>query len=134
MMQESKRQKQVAALINEELSAIFRKLGLNVMDNGMISISSVKVTPDLLEARIYLSFYNLPDAQLMLEKVREKHREIQRELVSKIGKQLRRMPELQYYYDDTLDYVFKMESLFGEIKKQETERNEKGSSNKQQSS
>ena len=47
-MEETKRQKQVAALLNEELSDIFRRLGLNVIHNGMISIASVKVTPDLL--------------------------------------------------------------------------------------
>lgn len=127
-MEESKRQKQVAALLNEELSDIFRRLGLNVIDNGMISIASVKVTPDLLEARIYLSFYNIPDTASMLGKVKEKRREIQRELVARIGKQLRRMPDLQYFVDDTLDYVFKMESLFNEIKKQEGQQEEqKGS-------
>ena len=118
-MQETKRQKQIAALLNEELSGIFRKVGLNVLQNGMISISSVKVTPDLLEARVYLSLYNLPDAKAILDLVKEKRREIQRELVQRVGKQLRRMPELHYYHDDTLDYVFKMENLFDEIRKQD---------------
>ena len=52
-MEEKKRQKQVSGVINEELSDIFQRLGLNMIDGGMISISSVKITPDLLEARIY---------------------------------------------------------------------------------
>lgn len=116
-MEESKRQKQVAALLNEELSDIFRRLGLNVIHNGMISIASVKVTPDLLEARIYLSFFQIEDQAAMLQNIKDRNWEIKRELAARVGKQLRRMPELQYFIDDTLDYVFKMEKLFSEIQK-----------------
>jgi ribosome-binding factor A len=54
-MTEGKRQKQVAIEISKELNDIFLKMGLNMMDGGMVSISSVKITPDLYEARIYLS-------------------------------------------------------------------------------
>ena len=75
-MEETKRQKQVAALLNEELSDIFRRLGLNVIQNGMISISSVKVTPDLLEVRVYLSFFQIEDTQAMMQKVKDNAWEI----------------------------------------------------------
>ena len=51
-MQEGKRQKQIGGLIQEEMTGIFQRLGMNMMDGGMVSISSVKITPDLLEARI----------------------------------------------------------------------------------
>ena len=110
-MEESKRQKQVAGLLNEELNDIFRRVGLNMVDGGMISISNVKVTPDLLEARVYLSFFQIPDTAAMMKKVNEKAWEIKRELTARVGKQLRRMPELQFFQDDTLEYVFKMEQL-----------------------
>ena len=50
-MQEGKRQKQIGGLLFEEISHIFQRLGLNMIDGGMVSLSSVKVTPDLLEAR-----------------------------------------------------------------------------------
>jgi ribosome-binding factor A len=114
-MEESKRQKQVAGLLNEELNTIFRKLGLNIVEGGMISISGVKVTPDLLEARVYLSFFQVPDAASMLKKVKDKNWEIKKELAAQVGKQLRRMPELQYFHDVTLDYVYKMEELFKDV-------------------
>jgi ribosome-binding factor A len=55
-MLEGKRQKQVAGLLNKELNEIFQRMGLNMMDGGMVSISGVKITPDLFDARIYLSF------------------------------------------------------------------------------
>jgi len=115
-MQEGKRQKQVGSLLNEELNSIFQRLGLSMIDGGMVSISSVKITPDLLEARIYLSFFQVKDAQESLKKIEERAWEIKRELTSRVAKQLRRMPELRFYHDDTLDHVFKMEELFKKIK------------------
>lgn len=114
-MVEGKRQKQVAGVINEELNDIFRRMGLNIMDGGMVSISSVKVTPDLLEARIYLSFFQVADAAATMKKVEDRQHEIKRELAARIKNQLRRVPELRFYADDTLENVFKMEELFKQL-------------------
>ena len=115
MMQEGKRQKQIAGLLFEEISHIFQRLGLNMADGGMVSLSSVKVTPDLLEARVYLSFFQVKDQQAVLKKIQERSWEIKKELTTKVGKQLRRMPVLQFFLDDTLEHVFKMEELFKKI-------------------
>ena len=117
-MLEGKRQKQVAGVIHEEMSVIFQKLGLSMLDGGLVSISSVKVTPDLLEARIYLSVFQAKDNEAVLKKVEEKAYEIKRELASKVKHQLRRMPEIKYFLDDTLDQVFKMEELFKKIEEE----------------
>jgi ribosome-binding factor A len=114
-MQEGKRQRQVAGLLHEELSDIFQRMGLNIVDGSMISISSVKVTPDLLEARIYLSIFKAKDAKALLKKVEDRAWEIKKELTGRVGKQLRRMPELKFFLDDTLDHVFKMEEIFKKI-------------------
>jgi ribosome-binding factor A len=118
-MIEGKRQKQVATVLQEELNNIFRKLGLNMFNGGMVSISSVKVTSDLLEARIYLSVFQVADVKDTLKKIEARAWEIKKELTNKIGKSLRRMPVMHYYLDDTLDYVFKMEELFKQIKTEE---------------
>jgi len=114
-MQEGKRQKQVGSLLNEELNLVFQRLGLGMIDGGMVSISSVKLTPDLLEARVYLSLFQVKDADSTLKKIEERGWEIKRELTARVAKQLRRMPELKFYIDDTLDHVFKMEELFKKI-------------------
>jgi len=119
-MLEGKRQKQVAGLLNKELSDIFQRLGLSMMDGGMVSISSVKITPDLYEARIYLSFFKIADAVGALKKIQERSWEIKKELTARVRHQLRSMPLLTFYIDDTLDYVDKMEQLFKEIKKDES--------------
>jgi ribosome-binding factor A len=115
-MLEGKRQKQVAGLLNKELSDIFQRLGMSMMDGGMVSISSVKITPDLYEARIYLSFFKVKDSHDALKKIEERSWEIKKELTARVRHQLRSMPKLIFYIDDTLEYVEKMEQLFKEIK------------------
>jgi ribosome-binding factor A len=118
-MKEGKRQKQIGGLIQEEINAIFQRLGLGFVNGGMVSVSTVKITPDLLEARIYLSVYNAPDKKDVLKKVEDRHWEIKKELASRVKQQLRRMPELKFFLDDTLDQVFKIEELFDKIKAEE---------------
>jgi ribosome-binding factor A len=117
-MEEGKRQKQVAGLLNEEMNIILQKLGLSMIDGGMVSISSVKVTPDLLEARFYLSFFQVKDGKAALQKIEERQHEIKKELTAKVRHQLRSMPVLKFFYDDTLDHVFKMEELFKKIEEE----------------
>jgi len=114
-MQEGKRQKQIAGLLNEEINTIFQKLGLSMINGGMVSISSVKVTPDLLEARFYLSFFQVKDAKAALQKIEDRHHEIKKELTAQVRHQLRSMPVLKFFQDDTLDHVFKMEEIFKKI-------------------
>jgi ribosome-binding factor A len=120
-MLEGKRQKQVAAVLEKELNDIFQKLGLSMINGGMISIASVKITPDLFDARVYLSFFKVNDPVSTLKIIEEKAWEIKKELTARVRHQLRSMPQLKFYIDDTLDYVDKMESLFKDIKKQDEE-------------
>src|SRR5580700_2800481 len=110
-MQEGKRQKQVGALLLHELSDIFQRLGLGMMEGGLVSLTAVKVTPDLLEARVYLSFFQVKDAAAALKKIEERSWEIKRDLAVRIKHQLRRIPLLQYFQDDTLEHADRMEEL-----------------------
>lgn len=117
-MQEGKRQKQIGGLLHEQLSTLFQRMGLNMIDGGMVSVSSVKITPDLLEARVYLSLFQVADAKAAMKKIEERAWEIKKELAANVKQQLRRIPELRFFHDDTLDHVFKMEELFRQIKKE----------------
>ncbi len=118
-MIEGKRQKQVAAVLEKELNDIFQRLGLSMMDGGMISIASVKITPDLFDARVYLSFFKVKDSVAALKTIQERSWEIKKELTARVRHQLRSMPQLNFYIDDTLEYVDKMEQLFKNIKGQD---------------
>ncbi|HYC41211.1 MAG TPA: 30S ribosome-binding factor RbfA [Chitinophagaceae bacterium] len=122
-MEEGKRQKQIAGLLNEEMNIIFQRLGLNMINGGMVSISTVKVTPDLLEARFYLSFFQVSDPARALRAIDERAGEIKKALAGRVRHQLRSIPVLKFFQDDTLDHVFKMEELFRKI---EEERRDQG--------
>ena len=115
-MIEGKRQKQVAAVLNHELNDIFLRMGLNMSNGGMISISSVKITPNLFEAKVYLSFFQVKDKEGVLAKITDRYKEIRKELGTRVRHQLRSIPELTFYVDDTLDYVFKIEELLKKVK------------------
>lgn len=121
-MEEGKRQKQIAGLLNEELNTIFQRLGLGMIDGGMVSISSVKVTPDLLEARIYLSFFQVKDTYAALHRIEDRHYEIKKELAARVRHQLRSIPVLRFFRDETLDQVFKMEEIFKKIEKEKKDK------------
>lgn len=105
----------MAGVIQEEMNDIFRRLGLNMIDGGMVSISSVKVTPDLLEARIYLSFFKIENEKAAMKIIDNKTWEVKKELAERVKHQLRRIPVLHFFLDDTLDHVFKMEEIFKQI-------------------
>jgi ribosome-binding factor A len=120
-MQEGKRQKQVSGLIQEEMNAIFQRLGISIVNGAMLSISSVKITPDLLEVRVYLSIFNAKEPNEIMNVVHERQWDIKKELASRVKHQLRRIPEIKYFLDDTLDHVFKMEEIFKQIKKDSNE-------------
>jgi ribosome-binding factor A len=123
-MTESKRQKQVGGVLHEALTSIFTKMGLNMIEGSLISISSVKITPDLLEARVYLSLFPSEKSEIILSRIEEAAHEIKRMLAAKVKHQLRRMPELKYFIDDTLEQVFKLEKLFEQIHKTDSNNTE----------
>lgn len=115
-MQEGKRQRQIAGALQEQFNEIFRHLNLTMIDGGMVSISSVKVTPDLLEARVYLSLFQVKDPAAAMKLIASRAWEIKKELADKMKHQLRRIPVIHFYNDDTLDYVFKMEEILKNLK------------------
>ncbi len=117
-VEQSKRQLQIAKLIQKELTTIFMKNGLNIINNGMVSISEVVITPDLYESRVYLSFFNIQDADAMLDTIKERGGEIRGQLGNRCKNQLRRIPTINFFKDETLDHVYKMEELFKQIEQE----------------
>jgi ribosome-binding factor A len=118
-MSESIRQKKVATMLKEQLSLLFQKNGFYTLKGSLVTITSVSMTPDLLEANIYLSVFNAKNKQEILEELAVQNKEIRHQLGNKIAKQVRRIPTLNFYLDETLDEVFKMENLFKKIKEDE---------------
>lgn len=123
-MEETKRQKQVGKLVQAELSDIFQRLGMNVMQGGMMSIAKVSMTPDLIEARVYLSLFQIPNPQQVLADIKERNWEYRKMLGERTKNQLRRVPYIEFFIDDTLDYVFKMEEVFKKLNEEKEQKGE----------
>lgn len=117
---ESKRQLQVANQIKLGLSEVFSREGTYFYGSAFVTIYDVKMTPDLQIARIYLSIYNA-DKQEVLDSINTNHHSIKKSLVRRIKNKFRLMPQLEFYLDQTLDEVFKMEALFDKIKQERAE-------------
>lgn len=109
---ESTRQAKIARLIQKELSEIFRQQ--TAKTHGVIvSVSAVRVTPDLSIARVYLSVFPSDKAPEMIESINASARTIRYELAARVRFQLRKTPELSFYLDDSLDYLENIDHLLG---------------------
>lgn len=112
---ESKRQRQVAKQIQKDLGEIFQREMKQAFDKAFVTITDVKTTPDLAIARVYLSFLMTKDKEGLLEIIREHTKTIRNHLASRVRHQLRIVPDLQFYIDDTAEYAQKIENLFANI-------------------
>lgn len=107
---ESTRQAKISRLIQKELSEIFRRETAK-LGNVMVSVSSVKVSPDLSIAKAYLSVFPSEQAPEVIENINSQAKTVRYELAQKVRFQLRRCPELQFYLDDSIDYLENIDKL-----------------------
>lgn len=110
---ESTRQAKIARLLQKELSEIFRRQTAKTQ-GVLVSVSTVRVTPDLSIAKAYLSVFPSDKAEEMLKSINASAKTIRYELAQRVRFQLRKTPELQFYIDDSLDYVANIDALLQE--------------------
>lgn len=109
----SVRQDKISSLVQESLSMILLQKLIDP-ELGLVTITKTKVTPDLKIAKVYLSVYDKTKREYVLEHIESIKGYIRTELAKKVN--LRYTPELNFYIDDTLDYVDKMNEIFSNIK------------------
>lgn len=107
---ESTRQAKISRLLQKELSEIFRQQ-TSKTHGVIVSVSTVRVSPDLSVAKAYLSIFPSDKSQEMLANIEASAKTIRYELAQKVRFQLRKVPELQFYLDDTLDYIENIDQL-----------------------
>lgn len=112
---ESKRQQKVGRQIQKDLGEIFQKDLQHLTNGTFVTITTVRVTPDLGIARAYLSFLPEKNKQILLETIQDNTRFIRQKLAERVRHQLRIVPHLQFYIDDTAEYAAKMDLLFSDI-------------------
>lgn len=105
------RQEKVSRVIQRELSTFFQQEARSKFEGAMITVTVVRVAPDLSIAKVYLSIWGVPDKQKTMELVEEQNRTIRHSIGQNLRHQLRVIPELHFYIDDSLDYAEKIENL-----------------------
>lgn len=111
MEQYSTRQNKISRLIQREMADILLKVNKTHFSGKLISVTVVRVTKDLGIARIYLSIFPSEYAEEILDGIRQISKQLRGELGRKVGRSLRVIPDLEFYVDDSLDYIDNIDKL-----------------------
>ena len=111
MDKETTRQQKVARQIQKDLAEIIRARGMAAYDGALLTVSGVKITPDLALATVYVIIFPSAKATAVMEQLQNETSRLRGELGRRVSKQLRVVPELVFYLDDSLDYVEHIDEL-----------------------
>lgn len=113
---ESKRQLQVAEVIRRNFGIVLQQEGSYIYGTEpLVTVTSVKITPDFSMSKIYLSVYNVEDKQTVILEMRESNYKLRQSLAYRIKKHVRRIPEIEFFLDDTLDEMYRLNQLFDRL-------------------
>ncbi len=108
---DSTRQLKVSRLVQKELGTIFQKDSRMLFGPVMITVTNVRVSPDLGVAKVYVSLFPVKDKEAVLQQIKTKTIEIRKALADQIKKQVRIIPNLMFFLDDSLDYAEHIDEL-----------------------
>lgn len=108
----------IQRMLQKELSEIFRRQTA-ALGGVMVSVSAVKVSPDLSIARVYLSIFPSQNSHEILENIKTQSKTVRYELAARVKEILRKCPELHFYLDDSLDYIENIDRLLAADKKEQ---------------
>ncbi len=108
---ESTRQKKVSRLIQKEMAEIFLRKGAGIAPGKMISITKVRISPDLSFAKIYVSIFPSSNQDEIMKSIQERSSKLRFEMGNKVRTQLRIVPEITFFIDDSLDYIENIDRL-----------------------
>lgn len=113
---ETKRQKQISELMRRQFSMVLMEEGSYIYDKAMVTVTSVVVSPDMSTAKIYLSVFNADNKLEVMAGVQENNHRLRLALSHKVGKQMRRIPELNFFLDESLDEFFHMDKILSDLR------------------
>jgi len=108
---DSLRQNKVNSLLQQEMAEVMQGHNRELLPGGLITVTAVRVSPDLGLAKVYLSLFPAKDKPAVLDLVRNMGHRLRGELGHRVGKQLRIVPELNFYIDDSLDRIEEIDDL-----------------------
>ncbi len=113
---ETKRQKQVAETIRRNISVVLQNEGGYIYGNDiLVTVTSVKMSPDMGIAKIYLSIYNTENKQAVILQLDDNIHRLRQSLAHRIKKHMRRIPQINFYMDETLDEMYRLNELFNKL-------------------
>lgn len=116
---ETKRQRQVAELVKRNFSIVLQQEGSYLYGHEpLVTVTAVKLSPDLGLAKIYLSVYNTENKQAVLLQMQEEIVRLRQELAHRIKKHVRRIPEIAFYLDETVDEMYRVNDLFERLRRE----------------
>ncbi len=108
---ESTRQQKVSRQLQRDLSEMFREKGTSAYGGAMITVTSVRISPDLSVARVFLSIFPSAKSAEVFKSIGDSTKALRGELGRRVSKQLRIVPDLVFFIDDSLDYVERIDEL-----------------------
>ncbi len=112
---ESKRQRQASELIKRNFGIVLQDEGSYIYGDALVTVTNVVISPDFGLAKIYLSVYNTLDKQAAIILMQENNARLRHALAERIRKHIRRIPQIDFYLDDTLDEMYRLNALFDKM-------------------
>ncbi len=113
---ETKRQKQISELLRRQFSMVLMEEGSYIFERALVTVTQVNVSPDLQNAKVYLSVFNTDNKQAVMMNIEENNHRLRLSLANKVARQVRRIPELQFFLDESLDEIFRMDQVFAKLR------------------
>lgn len=115
-MKETKRQRQVAELIKRNFSVVLQQEGSYIYGSApLVTVTQVNMSPDLGIAKIHLSIWNTDNKQAVMLSMQEEQTRLRQALSQRLKRHLRRMPLIDFYEDETLDEMYKVDNIFDKL-------------------
>ncbi|MBP6397514.1 MAG: ribosome-binding factor A [Saprospiraceae bacterium] len=113
---ETKRQLQLGELIKRNFSTVLQQEGRYIYGDVLVSVTKAIISPDLSQVKIYLSIYGTEEKEEILQNIENQTFQLKQGLAHRIKSQIRRIPEIYLYLDDTLDEMYRVDGLLDRIK------------------
>ena len=115
-MEQTKRQAQVCSLLKENISIVLQNQGNYIYGTKpLVTVTEVKISPDLMTAKVYISIFNTEEKQQVILLLREELVALRQALASRVKNRMRRCPEINFYEDDTLDEMYRIKDMFEQL-------------------
>ena len=111
-MKETKRQRQVGEMVRRHFGTVLFQEGSYIYGRALVTVTTVKMSPDMGIAKIYLSIYNAENKQEVMVKLQDNMFRLRQALSQRIKKHVRRIPNIAFYIDETIDEMYRVNAMF----------------------